>query len=118
MAPLQAALAPLVGGFLLIALLSTLLANAAAYFVMGDRASLRLAVAPGVTMALVSLTAAVLPVYAVIAFALVADFAVIYAVYDLPARSTAIVTAMHYALTVILAYSVNSLLAIYQTAPG
>lgn len=115
---LQLSVVGLLGGFLLIALLSTLLANTAAYFVMGDDAEFRRAVVPGVSMALVGLTAAVLPPAAVIALALAVDFGVIYLVYGLDRRGTAIVTALHYSLTIVAAYGINSVLAVFQTAPG
>lgn len=108
----------IVGGVLLIAVLSTLLANTAAYYVLGGEAELRQAVPPGVAMAIVGLSAAVLPTALVIAVALVVDFAVIYLSYGLNRRGTAMITAIHYALTVLAAYGINSLLAIYQTAPG
>ncbi|MFB9826220.1 MULTISPECIES: DUF7473 family protein [Halobaculum] len=105
-------------GFLLIAVLSTLLANTAAYFVLGDEAELRQAVPPGVAMALVGLSAAVLPTAGVIAIALVVDFVVVRLAYGLDRRGTAMITAMHYALTVLAAIGIQQILAIYQTAPG
>ncbi|WP_435063323.1 DUF7473 family protein [Halobaculum sp. EA56] len=108
----------IVGGFLLIATLSTLLANTAAYFVLGNEAELRQALPPGVAMAIVGLTAAVLPAAVVIAVALVVDYVMVRLAYGLNRRGTAMITAMHYALTVVAAYGVNTLLAIYQTAPG
>ena len=77
----------IVGGFLLIAVLSTLLAN----------------------------TAADSPTSAI---ALVVDFIMVYLAYGLNRRGTAMITAVHYALTILAAYGINSLLAIYQTAPG
>ena len=104
-------------GFVLIAVLSTLLANTAAYFVLGDEAELRQAIPPGVAMAIVGLSAAVLPAAAVIAVALVVDFVVVHLAYGLTRRGTAMITAMHYALTILAAYGINSVLAIYQTAP-
>ncbi|MXR42951.1 hypothetical protein GRX01_16575 [Halobaculum sp. WSA2] len=107
----------IVGGFLLIAALSTLLANTAAYFVLGDEAELRQAIPPGVAMATVGLTAAVLPAAAVIAIALVVDFVAVRLAYGLDRRGTTMIAAMHYALTILAAYGVNSVLAIYQTAP-
>jgi len=97
--------------------LSTLLANTAAYFVLGNEAELRQAVPPGVAMATVGLTAAVLPAAATIALALIVDFAVIRLAYGLGHRGTAMITAMHYTLTILAAYGINSVLAIYQTAP-
>ncbi|SHH08462.1 DUF7473 family protein [Halobaculum gomorrense] len=115
---LQSSPLGILGGVLLIAVLSTLLANTAAYFVLGGEAELRQAVPPGVAMALVGLSAAVLPPAAVIAIALVVDYAVVYLAYGLNRRGTAMITAMHYALTILAAYGINSLLAIYQTAPG
>lgn len=108
----------IVGGFLLIAVLSTLLANTAAYYVLGGEAELRQALPPGVAMALVGLSAAVLPTVVVIAIALVVDFIMVYLAYGLNRRGTAMITAVHYALTILAAYGINSLLAIYQTAPG
>lgn len=114
---LQLSAVGIVGGFLLIAVLSTLLANTAAYYVLGGEAELRQAVPPGVAMAIVGLTAAVLPTAAVIGLALVVDFGMVRLAYGLNRRGTAMITAMHYALTVLAAYGVNSLLAIYQTAP-
>ncbi|WP_277554601.1 DUF7473 family protein [Halobaculum limi] len=108
----------ILGGFLLIALLSTLLANTAAYYVLGNEAELRQAVPPGVAMALVGLTAAVLPTAAVIAIALVVDFVMVYLAYGLNRRGTAMITAIHYTLTILAALGINTLLAVYQTAPG
>lgn len=107
----------IVGGFLLIAVLSTLLANTAAYFVLGNEAELRQAIPPGVAMATVGLTAAVLPAAATIALALVVDFGIVRLAYGLNRRGTAMITAMHYTLTILAAYGINSVLAIYQTAP-
>lgn len=114
---LQLSPAGIVGGFLLIAALSTLLANTAAYFVLGDEAELRQAVPPGVAMATVGLTAAVLPTAAVIALALVVDFVMVRLAYGLDRRGTAMITAMHYTLTILAAYGINSVLAVFQTAP-
>ena len=114
---LQSSVATLLGGFLLIAVLSTLLANTAAYFLLGDEAELRQAVPPGVAMALVGLTAAVLPTAAVIALALVVDYAMVFLAYGLDRRGTAIVTALHYSLTILAALGINSVLALFQTAP-
>ncbi|MFC6786794.1 hypothetical protein ACFQFH_13190 [Halobaculum halobium] len=114
---LQLSALGVVAGFALIAVLSTLLANTAAYFVLGGEAELRQAVPPGIAMALVGLSAAVLPTAAVIAIALVVDFVVVRLAYGLNRRGTAMITAMHYALTILAAYGVNSVLAIYQTAP-
>ena len=116
--PLQVSPAQVVGGFLLLAILSTLVANTAAYFVLGDAAELRRAVAPGVAMATVMLSAVVLAVYAVIVLALVVDFAAVSLSYDLSRRRAAAVTAVHYALTLGLALFANYTLALYQTAPG
>ena len=118
MFPLQVSPVQVVGGFLLLAVLSTFVANTAAYFVLGDDADLRRAVAPGVAMATVMLSAVVLPPYVVIPIALAVDFVAIAFSYELNWRGVAIVTAVHYALTLILALSVNQALALYQTAPG
>ena len=107
----------ILGGFLLIAVLSTLLANTAAYYVLGNEAELRRAIPPGVAMAIVGLSAAVLPPAAVIALALVVDFGTVYLAYGLNRRGTAMVAAGHYALTILAAFGINSLLAVYQTAP-
>ncbi|UIO99977.1 hypothetical protein Hbl1158_00995 [Halobaculum sp. CBA1158] len=114
---LQTAVVGLLGGLVLIAVLSTLLANTSAYFVLGDEAEFRQAVPPGVAMALVGLTAAVLPAAAVIALALVVDAVMVRLAYGLDRRGTAMITAMHYALTVIAAVGVQRVLAVYQTAP-
>ncbi|MFC7135818.1 DUF7473 family protein [Halobaculum litoreum] len=118
MALLQLSVVGILGGLVLIAVLSTLLANTAAYFLLGDEAELRQAVPPGVAMAIVGLTAAVLPTAAVIALALVVDYVMVYLAYGLNRRGTAIITALHYTLTVLAALGINSVLAIYQTAPG
>ncbi|WP_313692909.1 DUF7473 family protein [Halorarum halobium] len=114
---LQTSPGRVVAGFLLIAVLSTLVANTAAYYVLGDAAELRRAVLPGVAMAAVGLTAAVLPVAAVIGLALVVDFVAVAVAYDLNRRGTAMVTAMHYTLTVAVALFANYSLALYQDAP-
>ncbi|QLG28302.1 hypothetical protein HUG10_12435 [Halorarum halophilum] len=114
---LQTSPGRVVAGFLLIALLSTFIANTAAYFVMGDAAELRRAVLPGIAMAGVGLTAAVLPVAAVIALALAVDFVAVSLAYELNRRGTALVTAMHYTLTVVVALFANYSLALYQDAP-
>lgn len=118
MFPLQVSPVQVVGGFLLLAVLSTLVANTAAYFVLGDEAELRRAVAPGLAMATAMLSATVLPAYAVIPLALAVDFAAVSLSYDLTRRGAAVVTAVHYALTLVLALFVNYTLALYQTAPG
>lgn len=118
MLPLQVTPVQIVGGFLLLAVLSTFVANTAAYFVIGDAAELRRAVVPGVAMATAMFTAVVLPPFAVIVIALVADFLAVRAAYGLPLRGVAMVTAVHYTLTLVLALFVNYSLAIYQTAPG
>lgn len=118
MLPLQVSPVSVVGGFLLLAVFSTFVANTAAYFVLGDAAELRRAVAPGVATATVMLSAVVLPAYAVIPLALTVDFVAISLSYELNWRGTAMVTAVHYSLTLILAISVSRALAIYQTAPG
>ena len=115
--PLQLSVVGLLGGFVLIAVLSTLLANTAAYFLLGDDAELRQAVPPGVAMALVGLTAAVLPTAVVIALALAVDYAMVYLSYGLNRRGTAIVTALHYSLTILAALGINTVLAVFQTAP-
>lgn len=115
--PLQTSPGRIVAGFLLIAVLSTFVANTAAYFVMGDAAELRRAALPGAAMATVGLTAAVLPVPAVVALALVVDYAAVSVAYGLNRRGTAMVTAMHYTLTVVLAVFASYSLALYQDAP-
>lgn len=115
--PLQTSPGRIVAGFLLIALLSTFIANTAAYFVMGDAAELRRAVLPGAAMAAVGLTAAVLPVPAVVVLALVVDYAAVSVAYGLNRRGTAMVTAMHYTLTVVVAVFASYSLALYQDAP-
>lgn len=106
------------GGFVLLATLSTLVANTAAYYVLGDAAEFRRAPVVGVATALVALSLVVLPPYAVILLVLVVDFAVISVVYELDRRRAAMITAVHYALTVILALTVQFTLGLYQTAPG
>ena len=113
----QSGPAGIVGGFLLLAGLSTLLANTAAYFVTGDT-HLRRALFPGVAIAVVMLLQAVLPVIAVILLALVVDFTACRIAFGLNRRGTVTVTAVHYALIVGLSYLIQSSLAIYQTAPG
>ena len=114
---LQTSPGRVVAGFLLIAAFSTFIANTAAYFVLGDAAELRRAVLPGVAMAGVGLTAAVLPVAVVVALALVVDYAAVSVAYELNRRGTAMVTAMHYALTVVVAVFASYSLALYQDAP-
>lgn len=106
------------GGFLLLAVLSTLVANTAAYYVLGDAAEFRRAPAVGVATALVALTVAILPAYAVILLVLLVDFIVISIAYELDYRRAAMITAIHYALTVILALTIQFSLGLYQTAPG
>ena len=118
MLPLQVSPVQVAGGFLLLVVLSTLVANTAAYFVLGDAAELRRAVVPGLAMATAMLSAVVLPPYAVIALALAVDFLAVAFSYDLNWRGVAMVTAVHYSLTLVLALFVNYTLAIYQTAPG
>ncbi|QLG60815.1 DUF7473 family protein [Halorarum salinum] len=115
--PLQTSPGRIVAGFLLIALLSTFIANTAAYFVMGDAAELGRAVLPGAAMAAVGLMAAVLPVPAVVVLALVVDYAAVSVAYGLNRRGTAMVTAMHYTLTVVVAVFASYSLALYQDAP-
>lgn len=114
--PLQLGGVQVVGGFLVIATLSTLLANTAVYYVTGD-VDLPRAIVPGVAMTVVGLGAALLPVPLVVVAALVVDFVVVSVVYEFDRRRTAMVTAAHFTLIVVVAYLVNSLLAIYQTAP-
>lgn len=118
MLPLQVSPVQVAGGFLLLAALSTLVANTAAYFALGDDAELRSAVGPGLAMATAMLTLAVLPPYAVIPLALAADFVAVRLSYRLNWRGAAVVTAVHYALTLVVALFANYTLALYQTAPG
>jgi hypothetical protein len=60
----------------------------------------------------------VLPVAVVIGTALVVDYAAVAYAFGLTRRGSLMVTAMHYALTVIISFVIQSSLAIYQTAPG
>jgi hypothetical protein len=103
-------------GVVLIAVLSTLLANTAAYYVTGE-VQLARAALPGVAMALVGLASGVLPILVTVVIALVVDFVAVAYAFELDRRRTAMVTAMHFTLIVVVAYVANSLLAIYQTAP-
>lgn len=114
---LQTGVAGLVGGFVLIAVLSTLLANTAAYFVTNDT-QLRESILPGVALALVAMTAVVLPMYVVAPLAIVVDYVACRFAFGLDTRATAIVAAVHYALTLSVNFLVQSTLALYQTAPG
>jgi hypothetical protein len=113
---LQVSGVQIVGGAFLIAVLSTLLANTAAYYVTGE-SDLGRAVFPGVAMAVVGLASGVLPILVTVVVALLVDYAVVAYAYELDRRGTAMVTAAHFTLIVVVAYLVNSTLAIYQTAP-
>lgn len=105
------------GGLFLLAVLSTLLANTAAYYVTGE-SQLDRAILPGVVMALAGLASSVLPALVTVVLALVADFLAVTYAYELDRRRSAMVTAAHFTLIVVVAYVVNSGLALYQTAPG
>lgn len=114
---LQTGAVGILGGFLLLAVLSTLLANTAAYFVTGDT-HLRRSILPGGAMAAVGLLSVVVPATIVVLVAVVVDFFACRTAYGLNRRGTATVTAVHIALIVGVSYLVQSTLAIYQTAPG
>ncbi len=116
MIPLQTGF-QIAGGLLLLAVLSTLLANTAAYYVTGD-VDLQRAALPGVAMALAGLASGLLPILVTVVIALVVDFAAVSVAYELDRRRTTMVTLMHFSLIVVVAYVVQNLLALYQTAPG
>lgn len=115
-APAQVSGVQIVGGLVLLAVLSTLLANTAAYYVTGEVELARAAV-PGVAMALVGIASSLLPILVTVLAALVVDFLAVTFAYGLDRRRTAMVTVMHFTLIVVVAYVVNSALAIYQSAP-
>lgn len=116
LAPLQVSPVQILGGFLLIATLSSLLANTAAYYVTGE-SQLGRAILPGVVMSLAGLSASVLPILATVLLALAVDYGAVLFAFRLDYRRTAMVTVMHFTLIVVVAYVVNSSLAIYQTGP-
>ena len=119
----------IVGGFVLVAVLSTLLANTAAYYVTGE-SQLQRSVLPGVAVGLCALLAAALPDQVatfgvvvdrpavVIPIALVTDAVAVWIAYGLDRRGTAMVTVAHYTLLLVVNFVVQRVLAIYQTAPG
>ena len=115
-APVQVSGVQIVGGLALLAVLSTLLANTAAYYVTGEVELARAAV-PGVAMALVGIASSLLPILVTVLAALVVDFLAVTVAYGLDRRRTAMVTVVHFTLIVVVAYVVNSALAIYQSAP-
>jgi uncharacterized membrane protein YozB (DUF420 family) len=114
---LQVSGVQIAGGAFLLATLSTLLANTAAYYVTGE-SQLGRAVLPGVVMAVAGLASSVLPTLVTVVLALAADFLAVTYAYELDRRRSAMVTAAHFTLIVVVAYVVNSGLALYQTAPG
>ncbi len=114
---LQVSGVQIVGGLLLLSVLSTLLANTAAYYVTGEVELARAAV-PGVAMALAGIVSSILPILVTVVLALVVDFVAVSVAYGLDRRRTAMVTVMHFTLIVVVAYVVNSGLAIYQSAPA
>ncbi|MEZ3145021.1 hypothetical protein [Halobaculum sp. MBLA0143] len=114
---LQVSGVQIAGGLLLLAVLSTLLANTAAYYVTGEIELPRAAV-PGVAMALAGIASSVLPILVTVLLALVVDSLAVKVAYGLDNRRTAMVTTMHFTLIVVVAYVVNSALAIYQSAPA
>jgi hypothetical protein len=102
---LQVSGVQIAGGAFLLATLSTLLANTAA-------------VLPGVVMAVAGLASSVLPTLVTVVLALGLDFLAVTYAYELDRRGSAMVTVAHFTLIVVVAYVVNSGLALYQTAPG
>lgn len=114
---LQVSGVQIAGGAFLLATLSTLLANTAAYYVTGE-SQLGRAVLPGVVMAVAGLASSVLPTLITVVLALGLDFLAVTYAYELDRRGSAMVTVAHFTLIVVVAYVVNSGLALYQTAPG
>jgi hypothetical protein len=113
---LQVSGVQVVGGVFLLATLSTLLANTAAYYVTGE-SQLGRAILPGVTMSVAGLSEVFLPVAAVICLALVLDFLAVTYAYNLDQRRSAMIVIGHFTLTVVVAVVVQNSLALYQTRP-
>jgi len=104
------------GGAFLLATLSTLLANTAAYYVTGE-SQIGRAILPGVVMTAVGLSQAFLPVAVVIALALLLDFVAVTYSYKLTRQQSVMVAVGHFTLTLVVAVVVQNGLAIYQTRP-
>lgn len=92
-------------------------AQVAATFLLGD-VPWRRAAAVGTVPAVVTVALINYPPAVIVAVALAADFAAVRVLYRLRYRTTALVTAMHAVVSVILGVGVAYLVRLIGTAPG
>lgn len=114
--PKSGNLVAIVGTFVLGALFYSLTAHLAARYVLGDVPAKR-ALLVGPVPVLTSIVLINFPTVVILAVGLVADFAVIHAVYRLKYRTAALVTGVHYTVTILLIFVIAYLLALFSTAP-
>ncbi|MFC7155928.1 hypothetical protein ACFQPA_10725 [Halomarina halobia] len=106
----------LVGTFVLLSLLFALTAHVAARYVLGDVPYSR-ALFVGPVPAAVTLLLQQYPTWAMILVGVIGDFLAIRFVYRVRAAVGALVTVVHYAVTVILSLIVFFLIVTLSTAP-
>lgn len=115
--PAPGTLGQFVGTFLGGWLLFAFTAHVAATYVLGDvpwKRAVVVGLAPAVaTTALVRHSPLV-----IVAVSLAADFAAVHAVYRVKYRTTALVVAMHYVVSLALVLLAANLFALFTTAPG
>ena len=109
-------LTAIVGTFVLGALFYSLTAHIAARYVLGDVPVTR-ALVVGPVPVLVSLLLIEFPAAVILAVGLVADFAAIHVVYRLKFRTAALVTVVHYTVTILLIFVLSYAVAFLSTAP-
>lgn len=105
-----------VGTFILLSILFAVTAHIAARYVLGDvpvtRALLVGPVPAGITLLLQEYSPAIM-----LLVGLTGDWLVIWRVYQVQPRQVFLITAVHYAVSVLLSLSIASLLALLGTAP-
>ena len=105
------------GTFLLAAAFYATTAHLAARYVLGDVPLVRAAVV-GAVLAAVSVALQRFGPLVVIGVTIVVDFVTIRTTYRLAHRTAALVTLVHYTVSVILGITVYNLISLLATAPG
>ena len=116
-APAPASPLALIGTFLLGWAFFAFTAQIAASFFLAE-APWRRAVVVGLVPAAASTALVRFDPVVILAVGLAADAAAIHLIYEVRYRTTAMMTALHYAATVAIVLLVANLLALFSTAPG
>lgn len=105
------------GTFVLLSVLFATTAHIAARYVLGSVPAWR-AMLVGPVPAAITLGLQQYPTVVMILVGVSGDFAAIWAVYRVRPRDVALITGVHYTVSVILSITLASLIALLNTAPG